>query len=447
MASAAGGAAAAVAEELVRPPLKNLDAFLTRVKIDPNQVFSDSEADLLAVVFHEQQAAAIVALDQQLTLPVHSIGVMEVLLGVDESTAGDWIERTRLFFKLCDPAIVPKVKRRYSLLAYRLALQCMKQNMAIKAAAPLKTAITMLQTCAPQHITSLHGIFCQVCLLARLNTVAEPVLNIDCFQIEVSGSPEHDTRNILLYFHYGGMIYTGLKNYKRALEFFAAAVQVPGETMSAISMAAYKKYVLLALIVWGYMPPTTSRGSAATSAWSQHQSPNARIYRILADRFPKMSPKDFEHYVGEHVAVFNDDGNLGLVKQCLTRLYRHRIKRLTETFITLSLADIAKRVELAAPADAEQHIVAMVADKEIFASINSVTGMVSFHDDPEQYDDEETLLKLLSHLETARQIYDKITETDLSLRTDVTYIRKSMMNEHSAANDDAVDMDIEMIMP
>lgn len=55
------------------------------------------------------------------------------------------------------------------------------------------------------------------------------------------------------------------------------------------------------------------------------------------------------------------DHNLGLVKQVVSVLYKKNIQRLTKTFLTLSLSDVASRVGLATPAEAEKYILHMVS--------------------------------------------------------------------------------------
>jgi hypothetical protein len=47
--------------------------------------------------------------------------------------------------------------------------------------------------------------------------------------------------------------------------------------------------------------------------------------------------------------------------------------------------NIAARVNLSSADEAEAALVGMISDGEIFATINQLTGTVSFHDDPEQY--------------------------------------------------------------
>ncbi|XP_053382460.1 COP9 signalosome complex subunit 3-like [Mercenaria mercenaria] len=58
--------------------------------------------------------------------------------------------------------------------------------------------------------------------------------------------------------------------------------------------------------------------------------------------------------------LFIREKNLGLVKQCLTSIYKKNIQRLTKTFLTLSLTDMANRVKLSGPKEAEKYVLHMM---------------------------------------------------------------------------------------
>lgn len=47
------------------------------------------------------------------------------------------------------------------------------------------------------------------------------------------------------------MIYTAMKNYERALYFYEVALSTPALTMSYIMLEAYKKFILVSLILNG----------------------------------------------------------------------------------------------------------------------------------------------------------------------------------------------------
>lgn len=55
------------------------------------------------------------------------------------------------------------------------------------------------------------------------------------------------------------------------------------------------------------------------------------------------------------------DKNLGLVKQVVSSMYKRNIQRLTQTYLTLSLQDIANTVQLNSPKEAEMHVLQMVS--------------------------------------------------------------------------------------
>ena len=68
------------------------------------------------------------------------------------------------------------------------------------------------------------------------------------------------------------------------------------------------------------------------------------------------------------------DKNLGLVKQLQQSFYKKNIQKLTKTFITLSLADMAQKVRLPSAREAEVYMLNMIKDGEIFATINQKDG-------------------------------------------------------------------------
>jgi COP9 signalosome complex subunit 3 len=73
--------------------------------------------------------------------------------------------------------------------------------------------------------------------------------------------------------------------------------------------------------------------------------------------------------------------NVGLAHRVLTSLTRHRLKRLAATFISLSLSEIARRVELPDVASAEKEVLKLASAGDITARIDTATGFVRFEAD------------------------------------------------------------------
>lgn len=70
------------------------------------------------------------------------------------------------------------------------------------------------------------------------------------FQDEV----EFDPNIFLSYYYLGGVIYTAMKNYSRALKFFEIAVVILFPEKSQITIESYKKFVLVSIIHLGTIP-------------------------------------------------------------------------------------------------------------------------------------------------------------------------------------------------
>ena len=82
--------------------------------------------------------------------------------------------------------------------------------------------------------------------------------------------------------------------------------------------------------------------------------------------------------------------------------------RLTKTFLTLSLEDVASRAGLENSKEAEKYLVSMVESGEIFAKISHKDGMVKFGTKPEKYNSVEMLRKLEKHVAGIIDVTDRI---------------------------------------
>jgi len=64
-----------------------------------------------------------------------------------------------------------------------------------------------------------------------------------------------DVKYFLSYYYYGGNIYTAMKRYSEALYMYEVVVTTPARAVSIIMLEAYKKYILVSLIIHGKVAP------------------------------------------------------------------------------------------------------------------------------------------------------------------------------------------------
>jgi len=78
----------------------------------------------------------------------------------------------------------------------------------------------------------------------------------------------------------------------------------------------------------------------------------------------------------------------------------------------------------------ETHLLSMIENNEIFAYINHNNGgMVSFYDDPERYDSNETMEKINDCINTIAQLNDKVLEYNRDIKKEHIIERTKDMKE------------------
>ncbi|XP_059149301.1 COP9 signalosome complex subunit 3-like isoform X2 [Physella acuta] len=353
-----------------------------------------------------------------------SLGILGILCVKYTLPSNPDIETTLIqtteFLAKCNGEHVRYATDNYAELCHKFAQALIDRKMYSRGIAPLVQAIQKIQI-HPAQLTSIHSSLCQLCLLAKNMKPALLFLDIDVTEISREGG-HFDAKDYLLYYYYGGMIYTALKNYDRALYCFEIVITTPSAAVSHIMMEAFKKFTLVSLILHGkiiVLPKYTPQ------VLQRYIKPLCQSYVDLSNVYTQNNLAELRAIVNKHTEVFNRDNNMGLVKQCMTSLIKKNIQRLTKTFLTLSLADMANRVQLSSPREAEKYVLHMIEDGEIFATINQKDGMVRFHDNPENYNSPNMLLDLDKEMQQCIQLDEKLKEMDREIAINPQYVQKS----------------------
>lgn len=97
-------------------------------------------------------------------------------------------------------------------------------------------------------------------------------------------------------------------------------------------------------------------------------------YHEIAVAFTNFDSEKLNTLCQKYHNSFEADKNLGLLKQLQHSFYKNNIQKLTKTYITLSLSDMAQKVKLPSAKEAETYMLNMIKDREIFATINQKAG-------------------------------------------------------------------------
>ncbi|XP_054565155.1 COP9 signalosome complex subunit 3 isoform X5 [Eptesicus fuscus] len=340
----------------------------------------------------------------------HSLGVLAVLfVKFSMPSVPDFetlFSQVQLFISTCNGEHIRYATDTFAGLCHQLTNALMERKQPLRGIGILKQAIDKMQMNTNQ-LTSVHADLCQLCLLAKCFKPALPYLDVDMMDI-CKENGAYDAKHFLCYYYYGGMIYTGLKNFERALYFY--------------------------------------------------EQPLSNAYHELAQVYSTNNPSELRNLVNKHSETFTRDNNMGLVKQCLSSLYKKNIQRLTKTFLTLSLQDMASRVQLSGPQEAEKYVLHMhslphchhpevvpvlqqsphghiltaqspgltIEDGEIFASINQKDGMVSFHDNPEKYNNPAMLHNIDQEMLKCIELDERLKAMDQEITVNPQFVQKSM---------------------
>jgi COP9 signalosome complex subunit 3 len=265
---------------------------------------------------------------------------------------------------------------------------------------------------------------------------ALPVLEHFVYEIDVDKTAV-ESEHTRLYYYYGGIVYLALKRYAKALECFELVVSAPAIVGSAIMLAAYKKFILTALIVRGdasTLPKYTN--PSLVRVFKQLSTP----YEEFATSFSTRSVDDLHKVAGNYHNKFLDDGNFGLVKQAIQAMVEQNIQRLTKTYMTLSLTDIAQQVHLSNAGEVEKRVLKMIQNEQIFAEVNQQDGMVKFKSNPNQFDTARTLEYLDKHISGTIQLNQEVDLTDESISLSIKYLQKVLQAERAPSRVDPMDV-------
>ena len=129
--------------------------------------------------------------------------------------------------------------------------------------------------------------------------------------------------------------------------------------------------------------------------------------------------------IQKHRSIFSADQNLGLIEQVAASQVKTMVKRLTKTFVTLSLSELANRVGLSAANEAEKLIVNMVDEGSIQAKISQKDGMVRFDSEPEQFDSIPMLKNLEENINACITLDGQLQAMEEEILLNPNFIKKN----------------------
>ncbi|KAH9059563.1 hypothetical protein EDB87DRAFT_1621629 [Lactarius vividus] len=324
------------------------------------------------------------------------------------------------FCRHFDPEQARLAPERVTLLAKGIVQRAEALGTDKAAIAPLHELLTRY---APDlsFLTPIHPIFVTICATTSFFTAALPVLAVPISQISTTLCPDLRYQDHLIYHYVGGIVFTALKRYAEAAEFFELCASAPvapptggtsvargpsqgplGISMGGIGIGmgmgmmmmppgpgsryfnfsssdpsmfqveAAKKLLLVQLILHGKALPLPKYTHPIVA------NLKGTVYNALARVYPNL--EQVHAIAAKEAAAFAVDDNLGLLGLVVDRAPRWAIRRLTETYLTLSLSEIGRAAGMEQIEEVRRVVLSMIEEGEIDASIDA-DGSVSFADE------------------------------------------------------------------
>lgn len=310
--------------------------------------------------------------------PTHTAGAAAVLACIEPGPgeAAAYLGQAAALLSDADPEQAALVPRQVADVARRVADAAVASGTVQAAVLPLRAAVRLLQRGDTHVLTAAHGPFLRVAIRAKAYGVAAREIAPPAYEVQ----GKDDGMGVLDYLvacYYSGIVFAAARQYGRAVESFQHAVTAPSQSLSAVQVAAYKKLVLCQLIGTGTFVDVPQRMTSREVYSSMGR--NCREYAALLQA-ARTNPQAFHEAVLRAERALRADGNLGLARLARDSLLRFSVVRLTDTYVTLSLADMARASHLSGPGEAERVVRDMIADGAISARISKRDGMVSFTD-------------------------------------------------------------------
>ena len=343
----------------------------------------------------KETVASLTGVLAQLNPEVHGLGYVHVALALGKGGKAGGSEATEAadallhagetLFAHGDAASLAADRAALARLIVLVAETSLLRSRAHAAVRPLLAGLRLLEADASGDahglvLTVAHPVVVKVAVLAKEYFAVRPV--IERTIVGVQSTSGLSSSDVLSYLYYAGIAYTGMREYRRAMEMHRLCFTAPAACVSAIMVEAHKKFLLLSLLEHASVEQLPSY----TSAVIQRELDDLHMaYRELMAAFLRDDADGVQRVMDDSAEQFLADGNMGLVKQLLPSLLRRQVARLTATFLTLSLADIAEKAGLESPEAAERLVLAMIKDGQLSARINQAKNVVEFVSDTSRY--------------------------------------------------------------
>ncbi|KAK9374133.1 uncharacterized protein V1513DRAFT_446762 [Lipomyces chichibuensis] len=282
---------------------------------------------------------------------------------------------------------------------------------------------------SPSHdmLSPAHALFLIQALKAKQYKLALQLLKYDVDKFDSAYGLTYQDH--LRFHYYGAMVFIGMKQYEKAIEYLSIVLCAPGFPCSMVQIEALKKTILLQLILYGKHALRLPR--MANDFTSHSYRAFARPYDHFAVAFENGDPTVLKLVWNQINNIFSADGNYGLALHSLTAFRKQRIQKLRKTFITVPMEYIeSKDIDILENGPSTKgFVLAMIEDGDLRAKISQKSStspiIVVFQDGSVT---SSHLDELEAKLDSVRLLNEKIAIADREVGQSREYLSRKLQS-------------------
>ena len=285
------------------------------------------------------------------------------------------------------------------------------------------------------YYSSIHECALFACLNNMEYQVALPILQD---LTEFNENDSKSSKSYLKYQYYRGLILLKLRNFTGAVSAFTSALHMPGHATSSIQIEAYKKFVLVSLLLKGKLLAIPQDfNNFLMMAGKRTGGNSGSLYQKLACGVEELDFKSVQDTCTTNRSTFEEDGNTGLVNVVKKSMVSFKILELARIFVSISIAQVEQMIgkvalEFIAPMRLDQKITNMIEKGKVNGVVKD--GIIFFNQNTQEPNYNMAALEreqedLVSRLE----LYNK------QLGLENKYLATKLPKTKSSRADDSVD--------
>lgn len=307
----------------------------------------------------------------------------------------------------------------------------------------IRTLLIACKNTAPSAncLTANHAHFLQACISSQMYTFA--VQQIHAFNIlEIDPSASYLlSSDYLRYFYYAGICHIAVNDNAAAIDSLDMVMTLPAHAISEIVVSAYKKAKIVSLLVTGKAYHVPAYAAAIVNKFCKVR---VDVYDDIIEFYEAGNIDGLTSYINMNnkcISTLQQDSSYGIAKRLITSLTKQKIKKLTDTYITLTLSDISTKV-CDTTVGVEKYLYELIANHVIDAKISHSNSLVRFgnNDTTVVEHGEHFLSSLQHHMRDVFSLSDKLRDLNTKVLSSTDYLKKVSSSSSSHTYGSVEDM-------